>query len=195
MTSTEALVGDLGMKEQLTMEDEAKGQAGHEGDDEQPHTAHIMDLSMDQQETGDNPATHEANWGSPLFVSDRDMSENEEEVYEALNEKAVMRNGIAIVAPPLKNAWEYLRYEEEEGPIVEQILEQYNDGGSLQYLVQYDDGLEEVVSLRYFPPPCKVLPYGRPRQHFVHVVILHFTYNSSASVFHPPHPYSQRSLQ
>lgn len=66
---------------------------------------------------------------------------------EILYEKAVKRNGFAVVVPPAKNRWEYKVFIEDDG--VDQILEEYDDAGFVEYLVLFSDGSEDVVS--YFP--------------------------------------------
>ena len=66
---------------------------------------------------------------------------------EILYEKAVKRNGFAIVVPPAKNRWEYKVFVEDDA--VDQILEEYDDAGFIEYLVLFSDGSEDVVS--YFP--------------------------------------------
>lgn len=94
-------------------------------------------------ELGDR--SFEAESAEGLFVSSsRDPSESASEVGVALYEDVVRRDGIAVIVPPLQNRWEYRRYEEE--PAVVEILEEYNDGGMVEYLVLYDDENEEVVS-------------------------------------------------
>ena len=66
---------------------------------------------------------------------------------EILYEKAVKRDGFAVVVPPAKNRWEYKVFVEDDG--VDQILEEYDDAGFVEYLVLFSDGSEDVVS--YFP--------------------------------------------
>ena len=72
-------------------------------------------------------------------------SDSAEEVYEALYEDTVNRDGIAVVVPAVQNPWEYRKYEEPVTAVA--ILEEYDDGGLLEYLVQFSDETEEVVSL------------------------------------------------
>lgn len=81
---------------------------------------------------------------SPLFVSEGSPSSSNAEVGEALRPDLIERNGLAVVIPRLENHWEYRRYEAP--PAVIEILEEYDDGGLLEYLVQLDDESEEVVS-------------------------------------------------
>lgn len=81
---------------------------------------------------------------SPLFVSEGSPSSSNAEVGEALRPDLIERNGLAVVIPHLENQWEYRRYEETA--TVTEILEEYDDGGFVEYLVQFDDESEEVVS-------------------------------------------------
>ena len=64
---------------------------------------------------------------------------------EVLHEKAVTRNGVAVIVPPPQNRWEYKVFQEDDD--VAEILEQYDDAGSLEYLVLFSDGIAELVSL------------------------------------------------
>ena len=65
------------------------------------------------------------------------------ELGEALRPESVRKRGIAVVVHPVEKAWEYRLYGE---PAVSEILERYDDGGFIEYLVRYDDESEEVVS-------------------------------------------------
>ena len=80
---------------------------------------------------------------SPLFVSQESPSTTSEDVAEALNPELIERHGLAVIVPTVVNAWEYRRYEEL--PEVIEILEEYDDGGLIEYLVRFDDESEEVV--------------------------------------------------
>lgn len=62
---------------------------------------------------------------------------------EALQPESVRKRGIAVVVHPVERAWEYRLYG---GPAVDEIVERYDDGGFIEYLVRYDDESEEVVS-------------------------------------------------
>lgn len=64
---------------------------------------------------------------------------------EVLQEKAVKRNGLAVVVPPARNRWEYKVFQEDDE--VAEILEEYDDAGFLEYLVLFSDGSEDVVSV------------------------------------------------
>ena len=85
---------------------------------------------------------------SPLFMSQDDPSHDELlALGEALRPGAVKKRGIAVVVPPVQRPWEYLVYEEPE---VKEIVEAYDDD---EYLVQFEDEREEVVSLAAPPHP------------------------------------------
>ena len=64
---------------------------------------------------------------------------------EVLNEKAVKRDGLAIIVPPPQNRWEYKIFQEADE--VKEILEEYDDAGFIEYLVLFADGSEDVVSV------------------------------------------------
>ena len=65
------------------------------------------------------------------------------ELGEALQPESVRKRGIAVVVHPVERAWEYRLYG---GPAVTEIVERYDDGGFIEYLVRYDDESEDVVS-------------------------------------------------
>ena len=96
-------------------------------------------------ENGAAPAVNGARHESPLFVSEGSPSPEAEEIAEALNPELIAEHGLAVIVPPVTNAWEYIRYEEP--PLVVEILEEYDDGGLLEYLVRLYDESEEMVSL------------------------------------------------
>ena len=63
---------------------------------------------------------------------------------EVLHETAVKRSGLAVIVPPAQNRWEYKVFEEDDE--VDEILEEYDDAGFVEYLVLFTDGSEDVVS-------------------------------------------------
>ncbi len=65
------------------------------------------------------------------------------ELGEALHPESVRKRGIAVVVHPVESALEYRLYGE---PAVSEIVESYDDGGLIEYLVRYEDESEEVVS-------------------------------------------------
>lgn len=79
--------------------------------------------------------------GSPSHAALRVPFSAFGEVYQ---EKAVKRNGLAVIVPPVQNRWEYKVFQDEDE--VEEILEEYDDAGLLEYLVLFADGSEDVVS-------------------------------------------------
>ena len=62
---------------------------------------------------------------------------------EALHPESVRKRGIAVVVHPVQRASEYRLYGV---PAVSEIVERYDDGGLIEYLVRYEDESEEVVS-------------------------------------------------
>ena len=63
---------------------------------------------------------------------------------EVLRENTVKRDGFAVVVPPAQNRWEYKVFSEDDA--VDEILEEYDDAGFVEYLVLFSDGSEDVVS-------------------------------------------------
>ena len=88
---------------------------------------------------------------SPLFVSEGSPSTSSVDFAEALNPELIDRHGLAVIVPTVVNAWEYRRYEEP--PDAVEILEEYDDGGLIEYLVRFDDESEEVVCQVSFAAP------------------------------------------
>ena len=62
---------------------------------------------------------------------------------EALQPESVRKRGIAVVVHPVENPSEYRLYQELA---VSEIVERYDDGGRIEYLVRFEDESEEVVS-------------------------------------------------
>ena len=77
------------------------------------------------------------------------------ELGEALQPESVRKRGIAVVVHPIDEPSEYRPYEE---PAVSEIVEGYDDGGFIEYLVRYEDESEEVVSqgIYVFPMTCSI---------------------------------------
>lgn len=83
----------------------------------------------------------------PSIPSQEDSSVPFSDLGELLHEKAVKRNGLAVIVPPAQNRWEYKVFEEDEKVV--EILEEYDDAGFVEYLVVFADGSEDIVSLEY----------------------------------------------
>ena len=83
----------------------------------------------------------------PSIPSQDDSSIPFSDLGEVLHKKAVKRNGLAVVVPPAQNRWDYKVFEEDEK--VDEILEEYDDAGCVEYLVLFADGSEDIVSLEY----------------------------------------------
>ena len=75
---------------------------------------------------------------------------------EALQPESVRKRGIAVVVHPVERAWEYRLYG---GPVVSEIVERYDDGGFIEYLVRYDDESEEVVSCGLFASSILIIAF------------------------------------
>ena len=88
------------------------------------------------------PAQRSPSHGSP---SDGAPSIPFPAVNGVVNKKAVKRNGLAVIVPPPRDRWEYKIFQEADE--VEEILEEYDDAGFLEYLVLFADGSEDVVSV------------------------------------------------
>lgn len=83
----------------------------------------------------------------PPAPSHRDSSMPFSALGDVLYPKAVKRDGLAVVVPPARNRWEYKVFKEDDE--VDEILEEYDDAGFIEYLVLFSDGSEDVVSLYY----------------------------------------------
>ena len=92
-----------------------------------------------------SPAQRSPSHGSPLHGA---PSTPFPPSSEALNEKAVKRDGLAVIVPPPRNRWEYKVFQEADE--VKEILEEYDDAGFLEYLVLFADDSEDVVSVALF---------------------------------------------
>ena len=84
----------------------------------------------------------------PLLVPSEDSSlVSFSALGEILHERAVKRNGLAVIVPPPRNRWEYTVFKDYDA--VDEILEEYDDAGFVEYLVLFSDGSEDVVSLLF----------------------------------------------
>ncbi|CAF9932273.1 MAG: hypothetical protein ALECFALPRED_005254 [Alectoria fallacina] len=80
----------------------------------------------------------------PLIPSHEDSLVPFSALGQVLHEKAVKRNGLAVIVPPAQNRWEYKVFREDDK--VDEILEEYDDAGCVEYLVLFSDGSEDVIS-------------------------------------------------
>lgn len=94
------------------------------------------------RETDTDPASMQ--FDLPLIPSQQAPSVPFSALGEVLHEKAVKRDGFAVVVPPAQNRWEYKVFSEDDA--VDEILEEYYDAGFVEYLVLFSDGSEDVVS-------------------------------------------------
>ena len=113
----------------------------------------------------------------PLAPSPRDPTVPVSALDQVLNERAVKRNGLAVIVPPVRKRWEYKVFEEDDP--VDEILEEYDDAGFIEYLVLFSDGREDVVSAPPFTLTLVRLPLTQLSTHT-------FNYLSSSSL----HPFS-----
>ncbi len=93
----------------------------------------------------------------PFIPAQKDLSVPLSALGEVFCEKAVKRNGFAVVVPPAQNRWEYMVYKEEDD--VDEILGEYDDAGFIEFLVLFSDGSEDVVSLLFGPPSYSSTPH------------------------------------
>ena len=63
--------------------------------------------------------------------------------YDERSQYFVEKHGLAIVVPPITRRWEYKIHEE---PLLEEIIEEYDNHDEVIYLVRYTDGTENEVS-------------------------------------------------
>lgn len=142
MTHAAVLTNGVGMSQEQAIDVDDIGNGVEDGS---LNDNMVIPSTFPEQEGGAPTTIIAADHDSPLFVSEGSPSAASEDVGEAINMEAVIRDGFAVIVPPVVNAWEYRRYEEP--PQVVEILEDYDDGGFMEYLVRFDDENEEVVSL------------------------------------------------
>ena len=105
----------------------------------------LVAASEDRADGDMDPETTAMQFDPPLIPSRENSSVPFSALGEVLHEKAVRRNGLAVVVPAAQNRWEFKVFE-EDAKVVE-ILEEYDDAGFVEYLVLFADGSEDVVSL------------------------------------------------
>ncbi|KAL9638931.1 MAG: hypothetical protein Q9164_001240 [Protoblastenia rupestris] len=62
--------------------------------------------------------------------------------YDEGSQYFVEKHGLAIVVPPVTRRWEYKLHEE---PLVQEIIEEYDDDDEVIYLVRFTDGTENEI--------------------------------------------------
>lgn len=160
---------------------------------EDPHGEATSDVELiaaseSRANHGINPDSTTMQFDPPLIQSQENSPVPFSALGEALYEKAVKRNGLAVIVPPAQNRWEYRVFVEDEG--VDEILEEYDDAGFVEYLVLFSDGSEDVVSyllrrpilqhmLPWLPPPLPSLISFL--HHYVHSFSLFHLYHSTPS--------------
>ena len=103
---------------------------------------------------------------------------------EVLQEKTVRRTGLAVIVPPARNHWEYKVFQEDDE--VDEILEEYDDAGFLEYLVLFADGSEDVVSA--VPKPTYPSTRTSHRRSLCSIASTSFFYlcpSTHSSICHP----------
>lgn len=80
---------------------------------------------------------------SPLFMPEESPMAPITATEETATNERGGNAGIVIRVPPVERRWEYQSYN--EAPVVK-VLEEYDDGEDLQYLVKLQDGCKLKVS-------------------------------------------------
>lgn len=134
----------------------------------------------------------------PPSISSQEGSVPFSALGEVLHEKAVKKNGLAVIVPPVQNRWEYKVFKDEEE--VDEILEEYDDAGFVEYLVLFADGSEDVVSsFSGLPFLQHMLPRLPPRSpsilmldsfYIITCFLFHYSTcpSTQSSTCHPTHP-------
>ena len=103
----------------------------------------VNSRSTTLDDVGDDPPS-----ADPSFVfqgTSKDIFDKKK--YDVDSKYHVQKHGLAIVVPPATHRWEYQILEE---PMVEGIIEEYEDDDGVSYLVRFVDGTEDEVSSFYF---------------------------------------------
>ena len=80
---------------------------------------------------------------SPLFIPQDSPVRPSSTMHDATYLDNAPSSNISIHVPPVERRWEYQTYK--EAPVLK-VLEEYDDGGDIQYLVKLRDGCERRVS-------------------------------------------------
>lgn len=157
-----------------------------DADDAQGGSASDVEIIVASAKHDNGPDATIMQFDQPIIISQEDSSVfHFSALGEALHEEAVKRNGLAVIVPPAQNRWEYKVFQENDE--VDEILEEYDDAGFIEYLVLFWDGSEDVVSLLFrlissstHATSPTLLPPSPP------ILILDsFHITTSFSVFHP----------
>lgn len=134
---------DVGMLAHDHVEDADNAQGGSASDVE------LIPLSAKGENGEIDPGAPTMHLEPPLNSSQDDYPFSFSALGEIFNEQAVKGNGLAVIVPPAQNRWEYKVFQEDDE--VDEILEEYDDAGFIEYLVLFSDGSEDVVSLSFLP--------------------------------------------
>ena len=107
--------------------------------------AEIVETSTNGTDRDDDAPLTAMQFDPPLAPLHQDLSTPFSDSGEILQPRAVRRNGLAVIVPPTQNRWEFKVFQEDDD--VEEILEEYDDAGFIEYLVLFSDGSEDVVSV------------------------------------------------
>ena len=127
----------------------------HEGPAEDPQSQDhvpssnvelIKPIDVEDSNPMQDTEHYQAQSSSPQLAAPDDDDDSPAEELEALNPASVEKRGIAVIVPAVQNPWEYLVYEE---PRVREVLEEFDDGSNIKYLVEFEDGREDVVSSEF----------------------------------------------
>ena len=132
---------DVGMlvHEQVEDVDDAQGRSGPD--------VEIIEVSANTAKHDDGPGLTTMQFDQPIITTQEDSVFHFSALGELLHEEVVKKNGLAVIVPPAQNRWEYKVFQEYDE--VDEILEEYDDAGFIEYLVLFLDGSEDVVSLPF----------------------------------------------
>lgn len=116
----------------------------------------VIEVSANTAKHDDGPGLITMQFDQPIITTQEDSVFHFSALGELLHEEAVKRNGLAVIVPPAQNRWEYKVFQDYDE--VEEILEEYDDAGFIEYLVLFLDGSEDVVSLPFRLVPVSTHP-------------------------------------
>lgn len=132
---------DVGMivNERLEDVDDAQGESASDME--------VTEVSANTAKHDDGPDLITMQFDQPVITAQEDSVFHFSALGELLHEEAVKKDGLAVIVPPAQNRWEYKVFQEYDE--VDEILEEYDDAGFIEYLVLFLDGSEDVVSLPF----------------------------------------------
>lgn len=157
----------------------------HDSQDGSASDVDIIAASANTSKHDNGPDSTTMQFDQPIIISQEDSSVfHFSALGQALHEEAVKRNGLAVIVPPAQNRWEYKVFQENDE--VDEILEEYDDAGFIEYLVLFLDGSEDVVSTfpaNLFFNTCYLANLLPPSPPILILDSFHIT--TSFSIFHP----------